>query len=300
VASGNKARTSVSGIGRILAFTDFSRCAAVATQRAALLADQHRSALRLVHVVEPPLMAAQNWSSSPEAQSRVTSARSEVTAHARSLNRRNGETGVQVLVGSVVEEILGIADQASLLVLGKRGTGAFKSKLLGSTALRLLTRCERPVLVVKQGNADPYRQVLVPIDLRDDAQTTLRATEAFAPTAQVHVLHAYYSPHEGAFLRAGVDKETMQRNRRIVRAKVQSQLNAVVARAEGGTPRFLAHLRRDHPVRMTLASEARLCADLIVMSKRSRSKLEDAILGSTTKRVVEDSRCDVLVIPVLA
>jgi len=35
------------------------------------------------------------------------------------------------------------------------------------------------------------------------------------------------------------------------------------------------------------------------MSKRSRSKLEDIVLGSVTERVVTDARCDVLVVPML-
>jgi len=300
-ASAVDERRSVRGIQTVLAFTDFSAQATAAVRRAAQLADQHRALLRVVHVVEPPLLTMRDdWAGSPEGRRRIASAKTNLSEHVRSLNGCDSRVGAQVLVGVVVEEILGVADQGGLLVLGARGSSPVKSVLLGSTATRLLTRCERPMLVVKQDRTDPYGQVLIPIDLQDDATKTLQAALALAPAAQLHVLHAYRVEHEGMFRRADVAKETLQKFRRIAKVKAQSRLLSALARVEQGTPRFLSHLRRDHPVRLTLASEARFHADLIVMSKRSRSRVEDALLGSTTKRVLLDSRCDVLVIPLLA
>ena len=155
-------------------------------------------------------------------------------------------------------------------------------------------------LVVKRDRPDPYRSVLVPIDLKDDATTTLQATRVIAPRGELHVLHAYRVENEGMLRRADVDRKILQKFRQDAKARLQSRLHATLARAEQGTHRFLPHLRRDHPVRLILATEARFRADLIVMSKRSRSKVEDALIGSTTKRVLLDSHCDVLVIPLLA
>ena len=74
-----------------------------------------------MHVVEPPLLTTRDdWADSPEGRSRVASAETDLAEHARSLNRPDSGVGAQVLVGVVVEEILGVADQASLLVLGAR------------------------------------------------------------------------------------------------------------------------------------------------------------------------------------
>jgi nucleotide-binding universal stress UspA family protein len=289
---------SVRGIETIVAFTDLSLYAAPAIRRAARLADQHRALLRVVHVIEPPLLAArEGWSSSADGRGRVAAAQSELAAQARSLSRRARPVVAQVLVGPVTETILGVADQADLLVLGSRGASPVRSMLLGGTAMRLLSRCARPMLVVKEDKADRYGRVLVPIDLEDDARTTLQAAQVFAPGAELHVLHAYRVEHEGALRRAGVSNEVLQKSRRDVRARVQSRLHSALARVEHGTHRFLPHLRHEHPVRLILATEARLRADLIVMSKRSRSKIESALLGSTTKRVLVDSRSDVLVLP---
>ena len=55
--------------------------------------------------------------------------------------------------GDVAETVAGIADQhdAAVVVVGTRGLGGVKSRLLGSTSKRLLHDCRRPVLIVRAG-----------------------------------------------------------------------------------------------------------------------------------------------------
>ena len=292
-------RRSIRGIEAIHAFTDVSPRAGAAVRRAAALARQHGASLDLVHVVAPPpLTSGRAWADSPEALAQVAEAEAALAALAASL--QGLRANARVLVGAVDEEILGVADQASLLVLGARGRSLVRSLMLGSTSTRLLTRCERPMLVVRQDKVAEYRRILVPIDLRDDATTTLQATRALAPGAEVRVLHAYQVEHEGMLRRAGVGERELQRARREANAKAKARLLAVLAQAEPGTQRLLHRLKRDHPVALTLDAERRFHADLIVMSKRSRSRLEDVIVGSATKEVVLGARCDVLVVPLLA
>jgi len=292
-------RSSARGIEAIQAFTDFSPCASASVRRAAALARQHGASLELVHVVAPPLLTSRRaWAESPEARGRVTDAEAALAALVGSLHGLRGSA--RVLVGAVDEEILGVADQASLLVLGARGTSRMRSLMLGSTATRLLTRCERPMLVVRQDKVAAYRRILIPIDLRDDAATTLQATEALAPGAEMRVLHAYRVEHEGMLRRAGVGDEEIKKARREAKAQAKSRLFAILARAEKGSQRFLHRLKRDHPVTLTLDAQRQFHADLIVMSKRSRSRIEDAVLGSATKEVLLAARCDVLVLPLLA
>ena len=294
-----ESRRSVQGIEAIYAFTDFSPRASAAVHRAAALARQHGASLHLVHVVVPPPLAVrQAWVESPEARGQVADAEAALTSLIRTLG--DGEASARVLVGAVVDEVLEVADQASLLVLGARGRSRVRSLMLGSTATRLLTRCERPMLVVRQDKVAAYRRILIPIDLRDDATTTFQAAQALAPGAEMRVLHAYQVEHEGMLRRAGIGDKALQKARRAAKAKAKSRLFAVLAQAEQGSQRFLHRLRRDHPVTLTLDAERQHHADLIVMSKRSRSRIEDVIVGSATKEVLLAARCDVLVVPLLA
>jgi nucleotide-binding universal stress UspA family protein len=292
---------SVRGIETILAFTDLSDHGAVAVRRAAQLAAQHDAELRLVHVVTPgtltPLSA---WLESDDARARMADAGSALAVlAARATARHSIRVDTRVLAGTLLDEILREAAAADLVVLGARGAGLLRRAVLGTTAHRLLTKCDRPMLVVRQEAAASYRRILVPVDLNDNADTTLQAVLALAPSAEVHVLHAYELMHEGKLRMAGVGESRIRKFRQAARATVQARLLAMLARHERGTQRFHPHLRRGHAVRLIRASAARIDADLIVMSKRSRSKVEDILLGSVTERVVADLQNDVLVVPLV-
>jgi nucleotide-binding universal stress UspA family protein len=56
---------------------------------------------------------------------------------------------------SVAETLVAVAERcdAALIVVGSRGLGAVKARLLGSTTRRLLHESHRPVLVVRNGDA---------------------------------------------------------------------------------------------------------------------------------------------------
>jgi len=292
---------SVRGIETILAFTDFSDHGAVAVRRAGQLAAQHDADLRVVHVVTPltlsPLPA---WLESDDARVRMADAEAALTALAtQARSRHSVRVETQVLAGTLLDEILRESAAADLLVLGARGSGLIRRALLGTTALRLLTKCDRPILVVRHDVVASYSRILVPVDLNDNADTTFQAVLALAPSAEVHVLHAYELMHEGKLRMAGVGDSAIRKFRQAARARVKGRLLAMLARHERGTRRFNPHLQRGHAVRLIRASAARIQADLIVMSKRSRSKLEDILLGSVTERVVADVQNDVLVVPLV-
>jgi nucleotide-binding universal stress UspA family protein len=55
---------------------------------------------------------------------------------------------------SVAETVAAVAERcdAALIVVGSRGLGAVKARLLGSTTRRLLHESHRPVLVVRNGD----------------------------------------------------------------------------------------------------------------------------------------------------
>jgi nucleotide-binding universal stress UspA family protein len=57
---------------------------------------------------------------------------------------------------SVAETVAAVAERrdAALIVVGSRGLGAVKARLLGSTTRRLLHESHRPVLVVRNGGSE--------------------------------------------------------------------------------------------------------------------------------------------------
>jgi len=55
-----------------------------------------------------------------------------------------------VRVGYPVEEILKLARRHDLVVMGSHGRGILADAVLGSTSRRVLRRCEKPVLIVRE------------------------------------------------------------------------------------------------------------------------------------------------------
>jgi nucleotide-binding universal stress UspA family protein len=60
---------------------------------------------------------------------------------------------------------------------------------------------------------------------------------------------------------------------------------------------FLPIVERADAARLILQREQVLGADLIVIGKRKRPAVEALLLGSTTRHVLADAGCDVLVVP---
>jgi nucleotide-binding universal stress UspA family protein len=150
----------------VLVAYDGSAESEAAVEAAAELFPDHR--LVVVSVWEPGLAMAMVSTTditgagyvvpTPEQMARVDGAqRDRATGAAKSgaqLARDRGVAAEALPVADekdVVDTIAAIARRldASVVVVGSRGLGAFKSGLFGSTSRGLLRRLERPVLVVK-------------------------------------------------------------------------------------------------------------------------------------------------------
>jgi nucleotide-binding universal stress UspA family protein len=64
---------------------------------------------------------------------------------------RPPEVAVLAVPGFPAEEILGVAKDADMIVLGSRGAGGFKKLLMGSVALQVTHHAHCPVVVIPAG-----------------------------------------------------------------------------------------------------------------------------------------------------
>lgn len=90
----------------------------------------------------------------------------------------SAETGitaqVNVTAGDVLNEIQSSCGRADMLVLGARGNNSLRDAFIGTTAERLLGKCQQPILIVKRPPKQPYARVLVPLDFTPNSEKTLR------------------------------------------------------------------------------------------------------------------------------
>lgn len=272
--------------GPFLVLTDFSPASRHAVQRAALLAAQQGVGLRLMHA----LAAGGRQSAHADAQAHLQAAADAV--------RDDFGVTVEALVvrGDALRHALAQSRHAGCLVIGSRRANALREMLLGTPAERLIRLSPVPVLVVKGAGGHAYRRVLVPVDIGARAARTLHAALALAPGASVEVFHAY-GREQQVSVRAGEvpeapRRQTLLRSAATARAWLRelippqaTQCRAMVVQSVG------------RPAEAALQREAALCANLMVVGKHGRRRLAHFFLGSFAQRMLQGSRCDLLVLP---
>lgn len=183
----------------------------------------------------------------------------------------------------------------SLLVCGAKGESLVRHLLLGSTAERLLSRARCPVLVVKQAPHDKYRTLLVPVDFSPSSLRAIHHARAVAPNAEIVLLHAFEVPFEGTLRYASIEEDVINDYRVAARREAARKLSAL--REASGLPADMVRqvVLHGDPGSRILEQEQEQDCDLIVMGKHGLSKLEDVLIGSSTRQVLSESQGDVLV-----
>ncbi|GAA4413437.1 universal stress protein [Quisquiliibacterium transsilvanicum] len=284
----------------VLVATDFSEDAGHAVARAAMLAAGLPARLSLLHVVSAPMLGALRamfgGSDRQDTEGRmIEETRQSLRSLATMLGNLDGEIACEVRVGKIVDEVLAAAAQHDLLVLGPRGSNPLRDLILGTTAERILAKSTRPILVARQPAREPYRQVAVAMDFSPDSVAALRAAARLAPGAELAAVHAFDLPFEGKLLAAGIRDDEIQHYRAQARLDAMRGIERAAVEAGLDPMRISRVVQQGHAGRTVLEQAEHLGADLIVLGKHGESGLEEMMLGSVTRHVLSDARCDVLV-----
>lgn len=284
-------------IRSLLAATDFSDDGINACRRAARLAREQGAGLELLHVISGGSLALLRGFFPDAATSIAGNAQKALENLGAELATDGLAVKATVQEGAITTEVLAAMPRADLLVVGARGSNPLRDLMLGTTAERLLARATGPALVVKQPPWDSYRRVLAPIDFSRFSATVLTAAATLAPEAEIQVCHAFDLPFEGKLWLAGVADAEINR----YRAEARRQALADIQQLVDGLPALagrtsLPAVTRGDPAPVILDQEAVYKPDLIVIGKQGRSALEEFLLGSVTRHVLADSKCDVLVV----
>jgi magnesium-transporting ATPase (P-type)/nucleotide-binding universal stress UspA family protein len=296
----NQGESRAEALRTVLAATDFSDSARNAVYRAAFLAAEQRGRLELLHVLSETSLKAMREMirSHDEAEERLLDDAQRMLDALRSeiVEKTQVATVSRVTIGQVLDEILLASEQADLLVLGARGLNPWRDLLLGTTADRLLRVCKRPVLVAKRPPEIGYRRVLVPVDFSPHSVAALQMAMLIAPNADITVVHASTAPFEVTLWQAGVLEDEIERYRAQIQQQARSRINALIEEVDDGSHRLFRSVEHGDASRLILTKEESFKADLIVMGKHGQSIVEAMLLGSVTRHILADSKCDVLIV----
>lgn len=292
-------------IKRILVASDMSESSALAETRAAALCVQlGLPELELVHVQDTgftDMLGQILGGSSQKSEELVIE---QVTKDFEPLRERISDefginTTLTILFGRPSNEIARYANEsaASLIVVGAKQPGTGRKFFLGNTPDRLLHATSIPLLIVRQAPVNPYQDVLIPVDFSENATFAAKVgIRMLLPASKKTFLHAYHIPNEGLMRYASVSAELINSFR--VKAKEQAEedmanLIALLG-TNGRVSQVVQYGNALHVIEDYVNANN---PDLIIMGKEGRSRLGNLLLGSIARNTVNETSCDILIVP---
>lgn len=229
--------------------------------------------------------------------------RDEAERQAKQIREQGGRiAGLHHRIGHPVAEILHVAEEtdAGLVVVGSRGLGRLRRKLLGSVSEGVVRHAHCAVLVVRGGCGELGPAVPLVLAV-DGSRETAPATEAAAEISRatgctVHLVYALqierYRPYPGPETWEGWEED-------LARAELDATRwlkgHAEDLKAKGART-VEAHLFRGEPDGAILRLVDTLGAGLVVLGSRGLGGIRRAFLGSVSESVMHNAGCPVMIV----
>jgi len=287
----------------VLVATDLSGPSLRAVDRAFALARDTGAHCTVVHAIGIDARGA--WLELLGEQAATVSARAiehqrEVLAQrvADPARTRGARVDVRVEAGFATDAVPAVADalDAALVVVGAHGHGFVQRVLMGTTSATLLRKSRRPVLVVKNACHGPYRRALIPVDFSPGSEAAIRFVRRLLPRTELVLLHVFDVPFEGMLRLSGLPDDVVGQYRIDARRRSLLQLHELAIHVGLEPHDYTGVVVHGTAIRQIVSQERQHDCDLVVMGKHGTHVTEDLLLGSVTKRVLAESRSDVLVV----
>ncbi|MDX1548543.1 MAG: universal stress protein [Rhodothermales bacterium] len=293
---------------RILHPTDFSEAAHAAASHAVDLAVRARAELHVLHVLEGEEDYDAVVHLAPDAEARLnTRLREEIVARMQRLDavaREALDVSYELAEGRAPAPAIQAhaeATAADLIVMGLHGrTGlrGLRHRFFGGVAETVMRTAPCPVLAVREETGPveaPLRTVVVPVDFSEPSERVVAearrlaapygATLALLFVAEEHLIPFFSDTGLPTFSVKKVDDE------------IVSRAGAALRQLDESTPgppvEATYTVRTGTPVDEIVAFAKEQQAGLIAMATHGFGRVERALLGSVTERVIRLAPCPV-------
>ena len=242
--------------------------------------------LRLVHVVDDrfaQLAALSSQATGPQAQELVNTVRD-------SLHQQDAGAVItaDAMAGTPGAVLADVARSASLMVVGRRGVGAFARLLIGSTSENAVNHADVPVVVLPN-LWDPNKHVYGPVVAGVDIANPSTAALEFAFTAaaerkvRLHLVHFWDLPAGYVW-----DALYTMEEPKAWRQRCEAMFNDIVDTWSSKYPEVVVEpgIWQGHPVEGIVDAAADFDAQLIVVGGRRHNRLTGLVLGSVARGVL--------------
>lgn len=283
----------------IVVATDFSDNGNQAVFRAASLAKEKEKVLHLLHVVSPleiypELMVTFDTHVKDYERLKKANGLEELDQLAEKVRKKFGvSVSTKVSIGRAHTEITKFAKKqsADLIVVGFRGETNVIDAIMGSTASKLILTTPCAVLIVRDREVTSYRQVVAAVDLTEKSAYICSMACEIAPEAEIELLHVFDAQHEvfSKQLELGDDvnqyyDEATKHIAEKLDGLITNMSNSHVSSAaiDGYAPQVID------------ARTTEINADLLVLGKNSKTAVQEFLLGSVSRALIDLVHCDVL------
>jgi len=280
---------------KVLLATDLGPRCDRALDRAAQLAKDWEAELDIIHVIEEPLPAEQkvfdqlHWRHPQDPVGRMRRRISEDLAqdieHTEAVQ-------VHVATGNPADRIVEAAKRegCDLIVTGVARDEPLGRAFIGTTVNQLVRRSSVPLLVVRARARRPYSSILVATDFSGRSGAALMTALALFPDADFTAFHSLDLPHPPF---AGEEfEQNFGSMKREEFAKFLASTLIEPSKREG----IPLVVKRGDPEQTIPAFVQSHSVDLTVIGSHGRSALFDALIGSTTSRLLECVEGDMLIV----
>ena len=216
---------------------------------------------------------------------------------AENLFEEGMEVGVYIVVGSLVPEVIKAVEkeQADLIVIGRSQKGALAQLYSGSDVTDLLRRASVPVLVYKQISETalvlekPFKRVLLATDWSAASERAVDyLKDLHAVVEEIHVIHVVDDKEL-----TGDNSLAVQKTRKTTREK----LDRVCDIFENQGMRAEPHVYVGDPVKEIERAARENQATMVVLGSSGKSSFVEKWIGSTPRKIAEDTIYPTLLIP---
>jgi len=208
-----------------------------------------------------------------------------------------------VKIGHPFKEIVAAieAEDIDLVVLGSHGFNTTTASRTGVFASRCVRKAPTDVLLVRERQIEPFRNVVACVDFSDNSiRAAHRAAEiAEQDKAALELFHVYRSPIYAASDAGGVGPLLPPSDTAEIIASLRDKLERLAEKVSDRCGGYEIHAAVREQVGVSDGIVQRLKelgADLVVLGTRGRTGIKKLLMGTTAEHLIHDSPCSALAV----
>lgn len=279
-------------INNILIASDFSKHADYSLSRAITLAEQHKATLHFLHILIQPRIGNFSQFSIDELEQDYLAQKKKIEKKLLKCIKKYShsiETYVSVLAGRAADEIIRYAkeNKCNMIVAGAHGEYYINDYILGTTSSSMVSHSGVPILLVKKEPSFAYNRIIIATDFSDVSKNAIEFTFNCFPDATYQLLHVV-DIHSMRLLQCSDPDETKD---------ISHRLDDFLGKCHVDQTKFQKKIMGGHFADTIVIQSKKWQADLISFGAQGNSKLHYLLMGSVSKRLLQLSITDMLVVP---